>query len=231
MKKCSPGVICIETTTMIFTALVVFSILWLIYLSINESQTQKTQSQLIESDSSTSNQNNTNNTYWGIVPRFLPSWPYNNLVNFFNRGPRDIVRNPYVPPLRDERYNVFVGNGIGVVSRPPELYPISTNVGSIVNSAYRQVGMLTPMNQSSENNILSLMGRPVHTSRDKWQYYSISNQQNSIKLPLSVNGRSAMAEYGVDRLSADDTVYVEGINQPHRVTMYDNDSIQYLPFV
>mgnify|MGYP003998603585 FL=1 len=230
MKKCSPGVICIETTTMIFTLLIVFSILWLLYLSINESYIQNTQSQKNVYEPSTTNHNNTN-MYWGVIPRFLPSWPYNNLVNLFNRRPRDIVRNPYVPPLRDERYNVFVGNSIGVVPRPSNLYPISTNVGSIVNSTYRQVGMLTPMNQSSDNNIISLMGRPVHTSRDKWQYYSISNQQNAIKLPLSVNGRSAMTEYGVDRLSADDTVYVEGINQPHRVTMYDNDSIQYLPFV
>ena len=230
MKKCSPGVICIETTTMIFTLLIVFSILWLLYLSINESYIQNTQSQKNVYEPSTTNQTNTN-MYWGVIPRFLPSWPYNNLVNLFNHRPRDIVRNPYVPPLRDERYNVFVGNSIEGVPRPSNLYPISTNVGSIVNSTYRQVGMLTPMNQSSDNNIISLMGRPVHTSRDKWQYYSISNQQNAIKLPLSVNGRSAMTEYGVDRLSADDTVYVEGINQPHRVTMYDNDSIQYLPFV
>ena len=28
-----------------------------------------------------------------------------------------------------------------------------------------------------------------------------------------------------------DTIYVEGYNEPFRVTVYENDTIKYLPFV
>lgn len=215
MKKCSPGIICIETTTMLFTILIILGILGLIYVSVFTTSSDQPAAEQVTSVATP-------------APFFLPSWPYNNLVNYFRR-PRDIIRNPYVPPLRNERYGVYMGNQ--TIRRPIEMYPISTSIGGIANASYRQVGMLTPLNQTSENNILSLLGRPVHTSRDKWQYYSISNQQNSIKLPISINGRSALTEYGVDRLSSGDTVYVEGVNQPHTVTTYDNETIQYMPYV
>jgi len=147
----------------------------------------------------------------------IPSYPYNNL-------PRDVLLNPYMPPLRDERYFI------------PEMYPrtipinISTNIGA-VDTNYRQVGILTPLNKSSKDSIMSLIGRPVFNNRDLWQYYTISNQHNNVKLPISVNGKSASNEYGVNKLYNGDSVYVEGYNGACKVTIYDNDTIKYLPFL
>ena len=75
------------------------------------------------------------------------------------------------------------------------------------------------------------MGRPLFTNRDKWQYYSTSNQNNNVKLPVSRSGRSCTNEYGCDKLYTGDTVYIEGANETYRVTVYDNNVIKYLPFV
>jgi len=150
----------------------------------------------------------------------VPSWPYNNL-------PSDPLLNPYAPPLRDERYFIPGFNGI-----PRGAIPInvSTNVGA-VDTSYRQLGILTPMNGSSKDSIIPLMGRPLFTNRDKWQYYSTSNQHNNVKLPISRAGKSCTNEYGCDKLYTGDTVYVEGANEAYKVTVYDNDTIKYLPFV
>jgi hypothetical protein len=93
------------------------------------------------------------------------------------------------------------------------------------------MGILTPLNGASKDNILPLMGRPLFTSRQKFQYYTISNQHNNIKLPISVKGRSGLDEYGVDEVFDGDTVYVEGYNDAFRVTKYDNNTIRYLPFL
>ena len=149
-----------------------------------------------------------------IFSRFLPSWPYTN----------DVLLNPYSAPYSDERYLV--------PDIPLRAIPInmSTNIGS-VNTEYRQMGIITPLNGSSKDNILSLMGRPLFTNRDKWQYYTISNQHNNVKLPISFKGRSALTDYGVDKIFDGDTVYVEGYNDAFRVTVYENDTIKYLPFV
>jgi len=144
--------------------------------------------------------------YFGI-----PNYPYNNY-------PRDVYLNPYSPPLKDERYLV------------PQSIPInvSTNIGA-VDTAYRQTGILTPLNGSSK--ILPLMGRPLFVNRNKWQYYTLSDQNNSVKLPIVKNGRSCTNEYGCDNLYNGDSVYVEGYNQAFKVTVYDNDTIKYIPFL
>jgi hypothetical protein len=149
------------------------------------------------------------------------SWPYTNigLGTFFN---------PLAPPLRDERYITSFPLGGGVAPVVPINVP--TNIGA-VETNYRQLGIITPLNQSSKDSILPLMGRPLFTNRDKWNYYTISNQHNNVKLPVSKAGRSCTNEYGCDKLYDGDTVYVEGANEAYKVTVYENDVIRYLPFI
>jgi hypothetical protein len=192
MKKCPPGVICIENVSLFFVIVSIFIIGLLMYISLYK--------QNVVVNSSPSEKIIITNTQ-RENSRFLPNWPY-----FTN----DVLLNPYVPPLRDERIPIN----------------ISTNIGA-VDTNYRQVGILTATN--SKGKILPLMGRPIFTNRDKWQYYTMSDQHNSIKLPVSRNGKSCTNEYGCDRLYNNDTVYIEGVNEAYRVTMYDNDTIKYLP--
>jgi hypothetical protein len=75
------------------------------------------------------------------------------------------------------------------------------------------------------------MGRPVNTSRDYWQYYTMSDQNNSIKLPILKNGKSATNEYGCPKIYSDDIVVVEGYNQGFRATLYDSDTVRYISFI
>ncbi len=215
MKRCPPGVICIENYSMFFSVVGVIIIGYLIYINlqnrnvvVNNNQSEK----IIIKDQQREN--------GGWFNGLVPSWPYNNL-------PGDPLLNPYAPPLRDERY--FIP---GSIRDPRGTIPIniSTNVGA-VDTSYRQLGILTPMNSSSKDSIIPLMGRPLFTNRDKWQYYSTSNQHNNVKLPISRAGKSCTNEYGCDKLYTSDTVYVEGANEAYRVTVYDNDTIKYLPFV
>jgi len=131
--------------------------------------------------------------------------------------PEDTLTNPFAPPLRDERYFV------------PAVPTMQINIPtSGIETNYRQVGILSPTNQSGENKVLILMGRPVNNNRQKWQYYSISNQINGVKLPIRVKGKNATYEYGVDELYSGDNVLVEGNQGLYQVTKYDNDVIRYL---
>jgi hypothetical protein len=167
------------------------------------------------------NNNNNNNTREIILQ---PNIPYNNL-NLTNRN--DVLLDPYDAPYKDERYLV---PKISLIPAGAVPINVSTNV-SAVDTNYRQLGIITPLNGTSTNNILPLMGRPLFTSRQKWQYYTISNQHNNVKLPVSVKGRSALTDYGVDEVFSGDTIYVEGYNDAFKVTIYENDTIKYLPFI
>ena len=109
----------------------------------------------------------------------------------------------------------------------PRLVSVPTNV-NFINADYRQVGILTPTHGDNKNKILPLFGRPLYTSRSKWQYYSMSNQNHVVKLPIRVKGKSGTTDYGVDELFSGDQVFVEGYNDGFKVTMYDNDTVRYL---
>ena len=67
--------------------------------------------------------------------------------------------------------------------------------------------------------ILPVMGRSIYHNSNKWQYYTMSDKTNAIKLPMSHNGRSCTSEYGCDELSSGDTVYVEGYNDAFKLYM------------
>ena len=79
--------------------------------------------------------------------------------------------------------------------------------------------------------VLALMGRPLYVGRDKWQYYTMSDNNNSIKLPVSFKSRSCTNEYGCDEISNGDTVYVDGIDATFQATLYDNATMRYIPFL
>jgi hypothetical protein len=142
---------------------------------------------------------------------YFPSFnlPYFNLPYFNYPIRRDVLLDPYIPPLKDERYSGIRLNA------------------STINTNYRQVGILTPLN-GSENKILPLMGRPLNLGRNTWQYYTISNQHNNVKLQIVKNKKKCNNEYGCNEILEKERVFVQGYNQPFLTTIYENeDSFPY----
>lgn len=210
MKKCPPGIICVENVTLCLLVIIIFILGLFIYSnSTKQSITLNEHENIVIHDKS-----ERAGIFGGTI-----SWPYTNL-------PKDVLLNPYDAPYSDERYIVQNRNVV------PNAIPInvSTNIGT-VDTTYRQMGIITPLNGASKDNILPLMGRPLFTNRNKWQYYTISNQHNNVKLPISFKGRNALNDYGVDQIFTGDTVYVEGYNDVFKTNVYENDTIKYLPFL
>ena len=171
--------------------------------------------------------------------------PLSNSLDFGIGGPsssQDVLLNPYVPPLRDNsvgatRPNYDIRGGVetihyGGMGGGGGASGVRVNVPTrSVDTTYRQVGILTRSgNGASQETILPLIGRPLFTNRDKWQFYSLSDKNNAIKLPVIINGKSGTGEYGCNNVSTGDTIYVQGYNDAFRVTAYDSASLRYLPF-
>lgn len=217
MKKCPPGVICIENVTMAIILIVVLVVCYILYKNlfskVGSGYQRKPDKIIIQNQIPPERGNG-----MGVFPN--PSYSFSNL-------PGDVLLNPYEPPFKDEGYAVP-----GLPFIPPGRVPINipTNVGAI-DVGYRQYGILKPIRGSTKDSILPLMGRPVNTSRQKFQYYTISNQHNNVKLPIIVRGRSGTTEYGVDELFSGERVLVEGERAPFEVTIYDNDGIRYIPYL
>ena len=207
VKRCPPGVFCIEN--MAFAAAVIIAAVAVIaYFTRSQAPTQQAYGQAY------------GQAHGQAQAQAHPSM-FQSRANYGVTNAReDVLLNPYAPPMRDDRTSLDI--------RGPAVMPINVSTQGTGDAAYRQVGILT--RTSGPETILPLMGRPLFRNRDKWQFYTISEKSNFIKLPISVKGRSCTNEYGCDNVYNGDTVYVEGYNDAFKVTAYDNAVMQYLPF-
>jgi hypothetical protein len=210
-KRCPPGVICIENMT-IFIIIIIILILILMLIA-SYFYYKNTLGGLSQGPSIQTNEIIVNDVdRGGLFSR--PNYSYSNI-------PNDILLNPYTPPYRDDRVFPFNLDPRGSV-------PVPINIStSAVDTTYRQVGLLKRVN--GPETLLPLMGRPLFTNRDKWQFYTLN--ENNIKLPISFKQRSCTSEYGCDNIYTGDSVYVDGIDAVFKATMYDNAVYKYIPFV
>ena len=238
-RKCPPGVICFENTTIVVFLVITGIILYLAYMQFSKNSSgsgSASGSGSVNIDPSRSGVytyppacgGGGNGNFLDLIPR------HGGGGGGYIRGPADVLLNPYTPPLRDDRYMGGMG-GMGGLGGMGGMgggggggFPINVPTRS-VNSSYRQVGILTRVN--GPETILSLMGRPLFPSQDKWQFYTMSDKNQSVKLPVTHKKRSCTSDMGCDNIYNGDTIYVEGYNDAFRATIYDN-AIQYsIPYV
>lgn len=241
VRKCPPGVFCFENVSLLFIIIIVAGILYFIYSRGGFGFGHGYGHGHGHHASSAS-------AIYMPVMQQQPSSPA-DFLDFGGGGPssnQDVLMNPYVPPLRDNTtgstmpiYDMRGGIGGGVVGLGGGGGAGTMHYGGLgmrvnvptqsVDTTYRQVGILT-RNGGNQETILPLIGRPLFSNRDKWQFYTLSDKNNAIKLPVNVNGRSGTGEYGCNNVSSGDTVFVEGYNDAFKVTAYDSASLRYLPF-
>lgn len=215
-KKCPPGVLCIENITLTFILGILGIILLFVYFQNNKTnrvnRVNRTNNYNDYNEIVINENERRNNNFFPMPPPFFSS----------SNIPKDILMNPYQAPNRDNRvYNNLVGGD-------PRGMPINIPTQS-VDTNYRQIGILTRVN--GPETILPLMGRPLITNRDKWNFYTMNDKNNMIKLPIVSRGKSCTGEYGCNDLQNGDTVYVEGYNDIFKVTSYDNDQMRYIPYI
>ncbi len=228
-KKCPPGVICFENITLVIFLVIACIIIYLAYSQYNKNASTS-------NGNSNSNLNSNSNIIeisrkdygGGGGGGFLDLIP--SFGSGYTRGPADVLLNPYTPPLRDDRYfNQYGTSALGVAMGGDIRGAIPINVATrSVNSAYRQVGILTRVN--GPETILSLMGRPLFPSQDKWQFYTMSDKNHSVKLPVTYKKRSCTSDLGCDNIYNGDTVYVEGYNDAFKATIYDTAMQYSIPY-
>jgi len=239
-RKCPPGVICFENTTIVIFLIITAVILYLAYMQFRSNTTSSSSSNgsgsTYDVDPSRTGVHVYPPAYGGYGGNFLDLIPrYGGGGGGYTRGPADVLLNPYTPPLRDDRYiggmgvnSIGLSGGSGGGGGGGVVIPINVPTRS-VNSSYRQVGILTRVN--GPETILSLMGRPLFPSQDKWQFYTMSDKNQSVKLPVTHKKRSCTSDLGCDNIYNGDTIYVEGYNDAFRATIYDN-AVQYsIPYV
>ena len=222
--RCPPGVFCIENLTLFIFVTIILGISFA-YLYHNtdlfsaKSQDNKKIKIVNEQVLLQNTEDNAGLIIGGEGGRGLfprPNYSFSNIEN-------DVLLNPYKEPVRDDRY-LLTG---GVSLRDPRYIPINIQTQGVgINTEYRQIGILT-----KGDTILPLMGRPLISNRDKWNFYTMNDKSNMIKLPLKFKNRNCSSEQGCDNIYNGDQVFVEGYGSNFKATVYDNNVMRYLPFI
>jgi hypothetical protein len=85
-----------------------------------------------------------------------------------------------------------------------------------VGAIYRVMG--------NENTVYPLFGRKKYPNGDKWEYYTTIGQYG-VKMPVITQQRNT-------ELGTNEIVFIQGQRKaPYRVTMYENDSPEYVPYI
>ena len=125
-----------------------------------------------------------------------------------------VVNTPQPPPPVD------LGLGPGVRRGPMTL---ATRPGG---DRYQQVGILTGAGGSSgsaapDRTILPLFGRELDSRRGKWSYFTRTDGNNPVQVPVRYKNRVCDDEMvGCDEVSNDDQVHVPSLGRSFAATVY-----------
>jgi len=101
-----------------------------------------------------------------------------------------------------------------------------------------QIGILSKMTHSNDSgpgsdteaHILPLLGRKTYNRSNKWVYYTATDKYNQVRIPISHNGRDCGGEYGCDEIMDGETINIPELNGSFKVKIYENTSLQYIPY-
>ncbi len=94
---------------------------------------------------------------------------------------------------------------------------------------FQPIGILTNIDTTKQPNILQLYGRAIYPGSYKWQYYSNSDNFQSVKVQVIHKGRECLSDLGCDELYTGDIVKLPSYNMNFRVELYRLDSPAYIP--
>ena len=135
------------------------------------------------------------------------------------------VINPLLPPERS--YNNTYGIPINIPSRGP--FQSYQQIGTLYKENIENPNVMPGNN--NESNILPLFGRPTYPGSNRWNYYTSSDKFQSVKLPISMDGRKCTDDLGCNELRDGDMVTIPSYNGRFKVEIYDFDKPRYIPYV
>lgn len=105
---------------------------------------------------------------------------------------------------------------------------------------FQQIGMLYKESVSDDSNspgnnnnthVLPLFGKPTYRGSSKYLYYTASDSNTSIKIPINYKSKDCTDDQGCEEINNGDTISVPSYNGNFKVNIYKFDKPRYIPYV
>ena len=151
---------------------------------------------------------------------------------------KEKYNNVLQPPLSRNMYTHASGK---VMVPKKEMKGMPINIATRGDGGdYQQLGILhkediqdsdkAPGN-NTDNPVLPLFGKRTYGNSNQWNYYTASDSNHQIKIPLTIDGKNCTDDLGCKELYDGDSVDLPQYNGTFKATIYKLDKPQYIPYV
>lgn len=93
---------------------------------------------------------------------------------------------------------------------------------------FQQIGTLTNKDDA-QPVILPLFGRPIASKNDRWEYYTTTDSQHPLRIPVEFEEKDCSEEIGCREIYNKDTVFIPSYQKTFSVTLYKYKEFTYNP--
>jgi hypothetical protein len=112
----------------------------------------------------------------------------------------------------------------GALVPPDGGYAINQRTRGFPDS-YQSMGLL----KTGDGQLLPLYGRRVASRSDRFNYYTRTDTNNPIPLPIQMGRRDCQDDVGCDELMSGEEVHIPATGQKAQATLYRFDGPLYVP--
>ena len=128
-----------------------------------------------------------------------------------------------------ERDNRDKAPPVQIINKQPENIPVYPNkLPQYNNQEYQQVGILTANETDKEPIVLPLFARKLRNNKDRWQYYTATDKNNMMRLPIRHDNAKCEDDIGCREIYDGDSIFVEIYQgRTFTATIYKVDAPRY----
>lgn len=142
---------------------------------------------------------------------------------------KDACNSGSCPIIRETR-EINVVRNVGETREAPKedipVYP--KRLPQYQNADYQQIGILTANETDKEPIVLPLFAKKVRNNRERWQYYTATDKNNMMRLPITHQNMKCDEDIGCKEIYDGDKLSIE-IYQGRifTATIYKTEAPQY----
>ena len=146
--------------------------------------------------------------------------------------------NVLEPPLSRNMYTQPSGKVV-VPQKNLKVMPINISTRGD-GGDYQQLGILhkediqdndkAPGN-NTDNPVLALFGKRTYGDSNQWNYYTASDSNHQIKIPITIAGKNCTDDLGCKEIYDGDSITLPQYNGTFTATIYKLDKPKYIPYI
>ena len=148
-----------------------------------------------------------NNWYYiiSLLLIFLISLVIYSIYLYYIKEEKKCINNEKIIIIKEE--NKSINNEIKNVNKDIPIYP--KELPSYNNLSYQQIGILTSDETDKELIILPLFSKRLQHNKDRFNYYTATDKNNMIRLPIKYNNQNCEDDTGCKEIYNNDIINID----------------------